>query len=181
VRDPRPLHELFAEQADRTPDRTAAVCGDLALTYRELANRAARLAERLAALGIRPDTPVGLCCERSLDMVVGILGILQAGGAYLPLDPDYPRERLELMVEEAGAAVVLATESARGAVVGMKAQLVPLASPSPVILSVAKDLGGGSSPLGGGGLGQGGGQEGGGLLEGKGPAAVVDNRTRPPT
>jgi amino acid adenylation domain-containing protein len=110
-----PLHELFLAQVRRTPDRVAVVAGDLTLTYAELADRAALLAERLKQWGVRPDTPVGLCTERSPDMVVGVLGILQAGGAYLPLDPDYPAERLELMIEETKAPVVLASEAGRSA------------------------------------------------------------------
>jgi amino acid adenylation domain-containing protein len=121
-----PLHELFLAQARRTPDRVALIAGDLALTYAELADRAAHLANRLSQWGVRPDTPVGLCCERSPDMVAGVLGILQAGGAYLPLDPDYPAERLELMIEETKAPIVLASEASRRPLEGVSAQILAL-------------------------------------------------------
>ncbi len=84
-----------------------------ALSYRQLDERANRLAHRLRALGVGPETPVGLCVERSLDMVVGLLGILKAGGAYVPLDPAYPPERLAWILEDAlrgVAAPVLVTQ-----------------------------------------------------------------------
>jgi amino acid adenylation domain-containing protein/non-ribosomal peptide synthase protein (TIGR01720 family) len=101
------LHERFGEQVARTPEAVAACCGDAALTYAELNQRANALARRLAALGVGPETLVGLSLERSLDLVVGILGILKAGGAYLPLDPAYPRERLAFMVEDARVPVIV--------------------------------------------------------------------------
>src|SRR5579864_6126138 len=104
----RPIHELFAEQAERTPDAVALVAHEGGLTYRELAARAARLARRLRRLGVGPDVCVGICAERSLGLLVGLLAILEAGGAYLPLDPDYPRERLAFMLADSAAAVLLA-------------------------------------------------------------------------
>src|SRR5262249_33710354 len=88
------LPALFAAQAARTPDAVAVVFGDEQLSYRELDLRANRLAHHLRSLGVGPEVVVGLCLERSLEMVVGLLAILKAGGAYLPLDPAYPRERL---------------------------------------------------------------------------------------
>jgi acyl-CoA synthetase (AMP-forming)/AMP-acid ligase II/acyl carrier protein len=90
----RCLHELFAEQAGRTPDVVAAVSGHHALTYRELDGRANQLAHHLRGLGVGVETLVGVCFERSLDMLVGVLGILKAGAAYVPLDPAYPDQRL---------------------------------------------------------------------------------------
>ena len=81
------------------------------LTYRELNARANQLAHHLRALGVGPDVLVGLCVERSLEMIVGILGILKAGGAYVPLDPTYPTERLAFMLEDTQAPVLLTPTS----------------------------------------------------------------------
>jgi amino acid adenylation domain-containing protein len=103
----RCVHDLFAEQAARTPDAVALVYEDSALTYDELDRRSNRLAHHLRGLGVGPEMVVGLCVERSLEMVVGLLGVLKAGGAYLPLDPDYPPVRLTYMVADAGAPVVV--------------------------------------------------------------------------
>ena len=87
------VHELFEQQAARTPDAVAVVAGDASLSYGELNARANQLARRLQAQGLRPDERVAICVERSLEMVVGLLAILKAGGAYVPLDPAYPTER----------------------------------------------------------------------------------------
>ena len=110
----RCIHELFAEQAARTPNAVAAVFEDQRLTYRELNSRANKLAHHLRALGVGPDVLVGLCVERSLEMLIGLLGILKAGGAYVPLDPAYPQERLTFMLEDARPAVVLVQGPLRG-------------------------------------------------------------------
>ncbi|QSQ25342.1 amino acid adenylation domain-containing protein [Pyxidicoccus parkwayensis] len=109
----RCIHELFEEQARRTPDRTAVVFEDERLSYSELAERASRLASYLRALGVGPETRVGLCLERSVEMMVGVLGILGAGGAYVPLDPMNPRERLTSILEQAGVQVVVTRSSLR--------------------------------------------------------------------
>ena len=103
------IHELFEEQVERTPDAVALVFEDQRLTYRELNRRANQLAHYLRKLGVGPEVLVGICMERSLEMVVGLLGILKAGGAYVPLDPAYPKERLAFMVEDTGIAVVADT------------------------------------------------------------------------
>jgi amino acid adenylation domain-containing protein len=103
----RCVHELFAEQAARTPDATALIVGDARLSYAELDRRANQLAHHLQALGVGPDRGVGLCMERSLDLVVGLLAILKAGGAYVPLDPAYPQERLQFMLQDAQVPVLL--------------------------------------------------------------------------
>jgi amino acid adenylation domain-containing protein len=99
------LHRLFAAQAARSPAAVAATLGEQRLTYRELDQRANRLAHRLRALGVGPETPVPLCVERSLDLVVGILGILKAGGAYVPVDPSYPAERIAWILADSQAGV----------------------------------------------------------------------------
>ena len=102
------LHSLIEAQAARTPDAVAVVCGDEVLTYRALDRRANAVAWRLREQGVGPECIVGFCADRSADLAVGLLGILKAGGAYLPLDPSYPEARLALMLEDSGAAVVLA-------------------------------------------------------------------------
>jgi amino acid adenylation domain-containing protein len=112
--EPRPagatLHGLFAAQAARTPDALAVIAAEGSLTYRELDARSGRLARRLVALGAGIDSRVGLFLERSLELVVGLLGVLKAGAAYVPLDPDYPAERLAAMLEDTQAVAVLAQQ-----------------------------------------------------------------------
>ncbi|EKV03256.1 amino acid adenylation enzyme/thioester reductase family protein [Leptolyngbya sp. PCC 7375] len=101
------IHQLFESQVERTPDAVAVVFEDQYLTYRTLNGRANQLANYLQGLGVGPDVLVGLCIERSLDMVVAMLGILKAGGAYVPLDPVYPSERLAYMLANSQASVLL--------------------------------------------------------------------------
>ncbi|HEX8189187.1 MAG TPA: amino acid adenylation domain-containing protein [Pyrinomonadaceae bacterium] len=101
------LHQLFEEQAERTPDSVALVYEGERLTYGELDVRAEALASRLRAHGVGPDAVVGVLAERSLGLVAGLLAVLKAGGAYLPLDPEYPAARLSFMLEDAGAPVLL--------------------------------------------------------------------------
>jgi amino acid adenylation domain-containing protein len=100
-------HKRFELQAKKTPNVDAVKCGDRVLSYRELDERANKLAHHLRNLGVTPNALVALSVERSLEMVVGILGILKAGGAYVPLDPAYPKERLEFMLSDCGAGVLL--------------------------------------------------------------------------
>jgi amino acid adenylation domain-containing protein/non-ribosomal peptide synthase protein (TIGR01720 family) len=106
-----PFHHLSAAQAARTPDAVAIEFQGETLSYRELDAAANRLAHRLRRLGVGPEVIVGLCLERSLDLVIAVLGILKAGGAYLPLDPGYPEARLELMLHDSGAAALVTRES----------------------------------------------------------------------
>jgi amino acid adenylation domain-containing protein len=101
------VHELFEAQVERRPDAIALAVEDERLTYRELNQRANQLAAYLRKLGVGPETPVGFCLERSAEMVVGILGILKAGGTYVPLDPAYPRERLAFMLEDTRTPALL--------------------------------------------------------------------------
>ncbi|QMV39816.1 non-ribosomal peptide synthetase [Cohnella cholangitidis] len=102
------LPELFRRQAEKTPERVAAVFGAERLTYRELETRANRVAHRLLAHGLRSGEPVGLMTERSPAMMAGLLGILKAGGAYVPLPPDFPADRLRYMADNAGLRLVCA-------------------------------------------------------------------------
>ncbi len=101
------LDAAFGERAAGAPDAIAVVAGGSALSYGELEGRAAALAARLAAAGVAPGTRVALLLDRSPDLVVAVLGVLRAGGAYLPLDPAYPPERLAFMLEDSGAPVVV--------------------------------------------------------------------------
>ena len=101
------IHHLFDAQVEHTPDAVAVVLENEQLTYRELNSRANQLAHHLQKLGVEPEMLVGICVERSLQMIVGLLGILKAGGAYLPLDPSYPQERLAFMLEDAQVSVLL--------------------------------------------------------------------------
>ena len=103
----RCAHQVFAAQAARTPDAVAVVFENEQLTYGELDKRANQLAHHLRGLGVGPETPVGLRIERSLEIVVGVLGILKAGGAFVPLDPSHPADRLSYIVADAGIEVVL--------------------------------------------------------------------------
>lgn len=101
------IHQLFAEQAELTPDEIAVVVENQQLTYRELNERANQLAHYLQKLGVKPEVIVGICLERSPEMVIAMLGILKAGGAYLPLDAAMPAERLGLMLEDAQVQTLL--------------------------------------------------------------------------
>src|SRR5499433_2138961 len=101
------LPQLFAAQAAASPDAVAVVFAHEQLSYGELEARANQLAHHLRALGVGAESVVGVCLERSLELVVSLIAILKAGGGYLPLDPGYPRERLSFMLADAGAAVLL--------------------------------------------------------------------------
>jgi hypothetical protein len=122
----RCIHQLFEAQVARTPGAVAVVFEDEALTYAELNARANQLARHLIALGAGAETLVGICMERSLEMVVGLLGILKAGGAYVPLDPTYPQQRLAFMLEDtAGADPAHAAAAARSTAAVSRTRSVP--------------------------------------------------------
>ena len=106
------LHQCIEAQVERTPGSVAVVFENQPLTYRELNSRANQLAHRLRRLGAGPESLVGVCMERSTDLVVALLGVLKSGSAYVPLDPDYPAERVEFMRRDSRCAVVLASGSA---------------------------------------------------------------------
>jgi amino acid adenylation domain-containing protein len=119
------IHALCVAQAQRTPDAVAVEMDGRRLTFREVDRQSNQLAQHLRALGVGPDVLVGLCVERSPEMVVALLGILKAGGAYVPLDPAFPKQRLELMLSDAKPAVVV-TEAALLDLVARDTQLVVL-------------------------------------------------------
>ncbi|MGA7437302.1 MAG: amino acid adenylation domain-containing protein [Luteibacter sp.] len=101
------LHQLFEVQVARSPDAIAVMYGDTSLTYAQLNAQANRLARYLRTLGVGPDSLVGLCAERSLEMMIGLYAIVKAGGAYVPLDPTYPADRLMTIVEDAKPTAIL--------------------------------------------------------------------------
>lgn len=124
------LHELIEEQVRRTPDNVAVVFEDEELTYRELNVQANQVANYLQKAGVGPEVLVGICVERSLEMVAGLLGILKAGGTYVPLDPGYPQDRLAFMVEDSGLKVLLTKASLLPKLSDLPVQLICLDSQS---------------------------------------------------
>lgn len=131
--DPRHLcvPQLVEVQAAATPDAVALVAGDGVLTYRELNIRANQIAHHLRMLGVGPDVLVGLCLERSAEMVAGALAILKAGGAYVPLDPAYPAERLAFILHDARAPVLVTRQHLAAGLPGMACQVVALDTDAP--------------------------------------------------
>ncbi len=125
------FHELFERQVDKTPDNPAITFGDRQLTYRELDEQANQLANYLRSLSIGPDDLVGVCIERSLEMMIAVVGVMKAGGAFLPLDPNYPVKRLAFMIEDSGVGVVLTQAGLR--------QLLPENGARTVCLDEASD------------------------------------------
>src|SRR5205085_154401 len=107
----RCVHELFEEQVARAPEATALVFQEETLTYRELNERANQLAHRLRVLGVGPEVTVGVLLDRSPELIVALLGILKAGGVYVPLNPAYPKERLELICDDAQLRALMRPET----------------------------------------------------------------------
>jgi non-ribosomal peptide synthetase component F len=127
------IHELFESQVNRTPDRVALIMERNQLTYKELNCAANKLARYLRAHQVGPEVMVGICVERSLEMIIGVLGVLKAGGAFVPLDPFYPPQRLELMQEDSNVQVLLMQEKLRESFPRAKAPVIYLDSGWPVI------------------------------------------------
>nr|QEO74597.1 condensation domain-containing protein [uncultured bacterium] len=122
----RAAHELFEARAKTTPDAVALFCGDDELTYGELNAAANGLAHHLRDLGVNRETLVGVCLDRSADLVVSLLAVLKSGGAYLPLDPDYPPDRLAFMLRDSGAGVVVTDSQTRPSLGDLDATVVLL-------------------------------------------------------
>ena len=120
------VHHLIERQAASRPTAIAATFQDQKLTYAELNARANQLARHLRSLGVGTESLVGICLERSLDMLAGVLGVLKAGGAYVPLDPTFPRERLEFMIEDSDLTVLLTQESLLAELPSTRAKMVVL-------------------------------------------------------
>ncbi len=133
------IHQLFEEQVERTPNDVAVVFEEQQLTYNELNRRANQLAHYLQSLGVKPDTLVGICVERSLEMIVGLLGILKASGAYVPLDPDYPIERIIFMLEDAAVKVLLTQQKLINKLPEHQAQLICLDADWELISQFSQD------------------------------------------
>ena len=121
-----PLHQLFEAQVQARPNAIAVSCGEEHLSYAELDRRANNVARRLKAMGVAPDTIVGLCAERSLDLMIGVLGILKSGGAYVPLDPGDPKDRLSFILADTRATVVVSHRAAQAALPEMSGTKVLL-------------------------------------------------------
>ncbi|BCL83203.1 non-ribosomal peptide synthetase [Ktedonobacteria bacterium brp13] len=120
------LHQLFEEQVERTPDRIAVVFEDEQVSYQELDQRANQLARYLQRRGVGPEVRVGLCLDRSVSLLVGLLGILKADGAYVPLDPSYPQERLAFVLQDAEIPLLLTQERLLERLPGMDREIVCL-------------------------------------------------------
>ncbi len=125
----RCVHELFEDQADRTPQAVAAVFQDVSITYGELNRRADRVARSLRSAGVQPEDRIGVCVERSLDMLTGLLGILKSGCAYVPLDPAFPRDRLATMLDDAGCRILLTQSGLMRFLSGAETRLAEDATP----------------------------------------------------
>ncbi|OKH43155.1 hypothetical protein NIES2101_31135 [Calothrix sp. HK-06] len=120
------LHQLFEEQVERTPNNIAVVYKQKELTYTQLNQRANQLAHHLQQLGVGADVLVGICVERSLEMVIGLLGVLKAGGAYVPIDPMYPEDRVAFMLEDAQTPVLLTQQKLLGLLPNYKGEIICL-------------------------------------------------------
>jgi alanine racemase len=118
------IHSLIEAQAAKTPDAVAIVFQDQQLTYQELNQKANQLAHHLQNLGVEPEVLVGICVERSLDMFVALLGVLKAGGAYIPLDPNYPPERLAFILEDAAVSILITEQHLQAGMPEQQAKLL---------------------------------------------------------
>ncbi|QQP97292.1 non-ribosomal peptide synthetase [Lysobacter enzymogenes] len=138
---PQCMHALVERQAQRTPDAVALRFGDSALSYAELNARANRLSHALIERGVRPGALVGVCLPRSPALVVSLLAILKAGAAYVPMDPDYPAERLRYIAADAQLAWVLGSPETRGCLDGIDAQMLDVSEPAAFVAHSAADPG----------------------------------------
>ncbi|NEE06943.1 AMP-binding protein, partial [Streptomyces sp. SID7499] len=135
---PGTLPELFEAQVVRTPDAVAVVAGDVGVSYAELDARANRLAHHLVGRGVGPESVVGVCLERGVELVVALLAVMKAGGAYLPIDPDFPAERIDFMLRDAGPVAVVTSVACDGPVFEGTARIV-LDDPSTVAALTASE------------------------------------------
>lgn len=132
------IPQLIAMQAANTPHAVAVVAGDQILNYSELNERANQLAHYLQTCGVQPNVLVGICVERSLDMVVGLLGILKAGGAYVPIDPSYPSERLAFMLRDAQTSVLVTQQHLTSHLPAQETQVICLDADAMVLAQYSK-------------------------------------------
>ncbi|HEV2736536.1 MAG TPA: amino acid adenylation domain-containing protein, partial [Longimicrobiaceae bacterium] len=144
------VHELFAEQAARTPDAPAVLTNGEPITYAELRRRSGLLAQGLRERGVGPESRVGLCLERGPEMPAAVLGVLEAGAGYVPLDPDYPAERLRYVLADAGITLVVATAAGAAALPEFGGEIVAVdGTPLPPATSPAREEGENDSAGGG--------------------------------
>jgi natural product biosynthesis luciferase-like monooxygenase protein len=134
------VHRLFEQQAARTPDAVALVFRGQSLSYRELDGRANALAHHLRELGVAPDVPVGVCVERSLELMIATLAVQKAGGAYVPIDPGYPKERIALMVEDSQAPVLITQQRLLARLPSHEARVVQIDAEWPQIAERPRTL-----------------------------------------
>ncbi|GEM_PF-530845 len=134
-----PVHEQISKAALAHPSASAVRCGDRQLSYAELEELSSRLARQLRSEGVGPDVPVALCLDRSVEMIVGILGVLKAGGAYVPLDPANPLRRLELILEDCRPRVLLTQRNSAGVPLSAKVRTLFLDVPFDELPPDAKD------------------------------------------
>jgi amino acid adenylation domain-containing protein len=132
------IHQLFEAEVLRRPEAACVVYGAEVLSYRQVNERANQLAHYLRGLGVGPEVIVGICVERSMDMVIGLLGILKAGGAYLPLEPSYPRERLEFMLTDARPLLLLTQSRLLEAIPSAAARVICLDTDWPAVAAESK-------------------------------------------
>jgi amino acid adenylation domain-containing protein len=141
------VQDLFEEQVQKTPDAVAVVFEDASLSYKELNRRANHLAHYLRHLGVKPDARVAICVERSMEMIIGLLGVLKSGGAYVPLDPAYPVERLQYMLADSEPVVLLTQGRLQGYLAPSRLPIVCLDQDWEIIARHSGDnLGGGGEP-----------------------------------
>ncbi|MGL5874898.1 MAG: non-ribosomal peptide synthetase [Xenococcaceae cyanobacterium] len=133
------IHQLFEIQAKKNEHAIAIVFEENKLTYLQLNERANQLAHHLQKLGVKPDTLVGICMERSLEVIVAILGILKAGAAYVPIDPKYPEERLAYMLEDSGASILLTQQKLQNNFNNLQANVICLDTDWAKLESESKD------------------------------------------
>ncbi|HKG81043.1 MAG TPA: amino acid adenylation domain-containing protein, partial [Pyrinomonadaceae bacterium] len=136
----RAVHQLFEHQVAATPDEVAAIFEGQTLSYGELDQRANQLANHLRRLGVGPDVTVGILCDRSMELVVSVLGVLKAGAAYVPLDPQYPRQRLAYMLEDSKARVLLSYRGSHAVIPECNARVVDLELDWPKIANESKTI-----------------------------------------
>jgi amino acid adenylation domain-containing protein len=135
------VHQLFAAQVEKTPDAIAVAFAEQRLTYRQLNDKAEQLARYLQTQGVQPEVLVGICLERSLEMLVGILGILKAGGAYVAIDPAYPSERIRYILEDTQAPIILTQQHLQDRLPATSAQVLCIDSDIPEVPVMATDAG----------------------------------------
>jgi len=136
----RAVHHLFERQAARMPNEVAAVFENETVSYRELDQRANRLANHLRKMGVGPDITVGILCERSLDLLVAVLGVLKAGGAYVPLDPQYPQQRLAYMLEDSRAHLLLTHRGLHSLTASVDLPVIDLDAAEPAIANESETI-----------------------------------------